>query len=687
MNGMQKESLTITTYVATVFLSAFLLFQVQPIIAKDILPLFGGSSSVWTICMLFFQTLLLAGYAYAHMLDRCLSQRGQAVTHAIILIIAVSFLPITPDHGRSVLEHSPAANILLLLFVSVGFPYFVLSSTGTLLQAWFRQLHSNRSPYPLYAVSNGGSLLALLSYPFLVEPLTTTDTQMTFWSWGFMAFVLLCCCSAIIFASDAKPSTTQTHSTDDNQPIRHPASRIQWVILPACASLLLLAVTNHITQDVASVPFLWIVPLSLYLLSFILCFESDRWYRRGLYGTAFLLVLIAVCLDLYHPYSLHLLAQIALYNAFLFITCMLCHGELAYLRPDARHLTLFYLSIASGGAAGGIFVGLVAPMLFNYYVELQLGIVICLLLVPAACFFDPASSLYGGRPVWAWGIYCLLAALLIAFLYLSLGVKNSNAVESIRNFYGVLRVSDNQRDDQIVRSLQHGRIVHGAQYMGSQRHQWPTTYYGATSGVGRAFSINRNHKRHVGVLGLGVGTLAAYGRLGDNYRFYEINPAVVRIARKEFFYLAESKADIVIIQGDALLTMASEKSQGYDILALDAFSGDAVPVHLLTREAFAIYSSHLKQDGIICVNITNKYLDLRPVIRAQADVLGREALFIDSIANDKKGIVRAQWMVLTTNQHLIDQLKQDPGYRPRDHSIKPLLWTNKYSNIFSILKY
>ncbi|MDX8406628.1 MAG: fused MFS/spermidine synthase [Mariprofundus sp.] len=573
-----------------------------------------------------------------------------------------------------------------MLSLSVGFPYFVLSSTGTLLQAWFRRLHTDRSPYPLYAVSNGGSLLALVSYPFVVEPLLSIDNQINIWSWGFVIFVTLCAYSAYSVATGVEDSASVVHSTDAEQTNIDTGSRFHWFTLPACASLLLLAVTNHITQDVAAVPFLWIVPLCVYLLSFILCFESDWWYIRWLYASAFVLALIAVCYDLYDPFAMPLIAKVVLYNVFLFIACMLCHGEVVCFRPHAKKLTLFYLSIAAGGALGGIFAGFIAPIIFNDYVELQLGLLLCFILIPSAYFIDPTSSLYGGRPVWAWAIYCLLAVVLIFFLHISLGVKG-NDIASTRNFYGVLRITESQTDGHLVRTLIHGRVLHGFQFMEPGRQQWPTAYYSEESGVGRVMKLIPAKERRVGVIGLGVGTLAAYGMAGDRFRFYEINPEVVRVARKDFYYLSDSKADIEIVAGDALLSMQREAAQDYDVLVLDAFSGDSIPVHLLTREAFATYLRHIKQDGAICVHITNKHLDLRPVIRAAADASGIEAELIASSGDAEKGATKASWIILTQNRVLRDQLKKAPGYKTRDFSISPQLWTNRSSNLLSVITY
>ncbi len=689
LKNSNYPSLSLSLFVVTIFLSAFLLFQVQPLIAKHILPWFGGSPGVWTVCMLFFQMLLIGGYAYAHLLDAHLTPRKQAITHIIILCATLLWLPIIPEAAwKPQNSETPVLHILLLLTTSVGLPYFALSTTGTLFQAWFRRLHKGRSPYPLYAVSNTGSLLALLSYPVIVEVWWSTDEQGWFWSVGFTLFVLLSCVVAYRLSSAAGTLSSEA-STITSSLVEKVDGEIRflWLSLPAIASILMLAITNHLTQNVAVVPFLWVVPLSLYLLSFILCFESERWYRRTVWWPAFFLALIAVSYSMYPgvAMSLSLLATLTLYNTFFFIACMVCHGELVKLRPHGKALTAFYLNIAFGGALGGLFVAVIAPLLFSSYLELHVSLALVYLLAPLAVFRDKSSRYYAGKPRWLWGVWFIGGMLLGVLLYINNVYTHTRFTESSRNFYGVLHITDDNSGN--MRQFIHGNILHGTQYLDAKRRRQPTSYFTAVSGVGQVMVLTAaNKQRRIGIIGLGAGTLASYGQAGDILRFYEINPEVVRLANERFFYLSDTLALVETVVGDARLMLEAEVDQDFDVLVVDAFSGDAVPVHLLTHEAFTIYNRHLKDDGVICVQITNRYLNLRPAIEVMATAFGLSSATIKSEGSTSNGSSPATWMVLTRNTSLLTELDGIVAQQV-DAPIVSKPWTDSRSNIFTLLKH
>ena len=526
-------------YGLAVFVSAFLLFQVQPLIAKIILPWFGGSSSVWTICLLFFQVVLLLGYLYAHGLTRLLGPRAQTRIHLVLLALGILVLPIVPkDAWKPSGPGSPALHILLLLGATVGLPYFLLSTSSPLLQAWYAAGRAGAKPYRLFALSNAGSMLALVTHPVLVEPFFATRHQAIGWSLGFGGFAGLGAIVALRSRGEALP-----RPLSDPQP--RPGRRVQalWVALTACSSTLLLAVTSHLSQNVAAIPFLWILPLSLYLLSFILCFEGRGWYRRGLVLRLFAVAVGGMAYAL-SAESAHmpLGVLIPLYSAGLFLCCMACHGELARLKPAPQHLTSFYLMCSLGGALGGVFAGLLAPHLFSGYFELPIGLGACTVLVLIVLHSDPSSMFYRARWQPAWLVLVLLTAILMGDLVLEIRNSSADADVAVRNFYGTLRVidDDDSAPEEATRWLMNGTITHGKEFLDPSRRRQPTTYYGPNSGVGLALRwAGRRGKLRVGVIGLGAGTLAAYGRPGDHYVFYEINPLVIELANTEFYFLKD----------------------------------------------------------------------------------------------------------------------------------------------------
>lgn len=725
--------------------------------------------------MLFFQMLLLGGYTYAHVLNSGrLIARNQGYLHCFLLFASLVLLvrasivwnsPLTPGAiWKPDAIGNPVWHIVALLSVSVGLPYFVLSSTGPLLQSWYSKIHGG-SPYRLYALSNFGSFLALLAFPVVLEPGLRTTSQAWLWSAAFLIFVLGCAYCAYLlnvantgelsgFANEPPPVATE----------RAKMSRLArwdyflWLALSTCASIMFVATTNQICQDIGVVPLLWILPLGIYLLTFVICFEHERWYLRSWFHRLFAASIFGACFVLNNGAIKHLVALIAIYGSVLFVVCMVCNGELARCKPSPRYLTEFYLTVAAGGALGGMLVALAAPYIFRGFWEYQSGLWMSALLLTIILVHDKQSWLYQskvGSPVVVVGIAILLpesaalaqgqlhqpityiSVLVVVFIVLFVvanrnqkpaskareqvapifcgiallvfaGVLVMNAREQIRytvslsrNFYGVLAVSKQNENDpeRAAYSLVHGRIVHGYQMRAPNERRSPTAYYARDSGVSLAILRSAaapsmvGKGLRIGVVGLGVGTIAAYGNAKDRIRFYEINPAVIRLASDQtyFTFLSDSTAMIEIIPGDARLSMQRELDQNerqeFDVLVIDAFSGDAIPVHLLTQEAFEIYFRQLRRpSGILAIHVTNTYLDLRPVVIGAAEHFGYKAVWVHS-RGDGRLSEGAEWVLLSRNSLPLgsdlggSELSKDSS-SSRDN--RP--WTDDYSNLLQILK-
>lgn len=687
----------------TILAGAFLLFQVQPLIAKFILPWFGGSASVWSLCMLFFQVFLVAGYAYAHLTTRYLRPRTQAALHGVLLLAALLALPIVPGEcWKPEPTDDPAGRILLLLTVCLGLPYFVLASTGPLMQAWFARLHPGSIPYRLYALSNAGSLLALVTYPFVVEPLLTSRTQANLWGLSLGVFALLCgACAWRLWRAaggrktedgDLKSKDRRQKTEGGGEKAAGPAARtiMLWFALPACGSVLLLATTNKLCLDVASVPFLWILPLSLYLLTFILCFDRPAWYARKAFTLLLVPVLAMLCYALFRGSNTSILTQVLIYCISLSAGCMVCHGEVYRLKPAPHYLTLFYLLISIGGAAGGAFVALAAPRIFRSYAELNWGIGLLMALVCFIHMRERSSWTLQGRRWPLWPVMACGLAVLAAALTLQSQQAARNTVSKSRNFHGTLQVLDNRPDDPAyhIYRLINGQITHGLQFTDPAKAAIPTTYYDERSGAGLALThFPRQTNRRIGAVGLGVGTLAAYGSSGDTFRFYEINPEVERLARTWFTYLKTCKAHIEVVTGDARISLESEPPQEFDLIVLDAFSSDAIPTHLLTKEAFETYLRHLKTDGVIAVHISSRHLNLYPVTLGVAEHFQLGTVYIlTAQPGSLWWYSPSKWVLLSRNLEFLnsEEIAKAQGAKP-SRSPKPILWTDNYTSLLRVL--
>jgi hypothetical protein len=799
---------SIALFAATIFLSAFLLFQVQPMISKYILPWFGSTPGVWATALVFFQVMLLAGYAYAHLIVSRLPWRRQGIVHISLLVLALLALPIAPAESlKPVDAEAPVGHILFILTLSVGAPFFLLSATAPLLQRWFALLYPGRSPYRLYALSNAGSLIALLSYPFVIERLVSLQTQTWLWSLGYLVFVLFCAsCGWRLYRSASGEWGEAQASTEMAVPVGGPGIRNMslWLALSACGSGLLVATTNQMSLDVAAVPLLWIVPLSLYLLSFILCFDSDRWYLRPLFAALLPLIFINAVRLLYQGSELDLIDQVAGYSLTLFVCCMCCHGELARMRPAPAQLTLFFLTVSAGGALGGMFVAILAPALFVGFYEyhillfatglLLVGIWISHLLTNRGLSGEGFSAGFVARFFWVLFLVATLAGVYLSFtpdtwyeVYSSshliatysawradmvrsmplviialllvfevwrrrrsepsglwwfsrrgvtrLGVcavlaagllslagtliwqvreAERRMVQRDRNFYGVLAIKErNVGDADHFLSLTHGRIRHGEQ--SQQNPTWPTSYYGPDTGVGLALRYHParsdpTRQFRVGVVGLGVGTIAAYANahidpgladasysqvrerdIPDYIGFYELNPLVVAWAHERFTFLADARsrgADVEVFEGDARIVLErqlrQEEGHRFDVLVIDAFSSDAIPMHLLTQQAFNAYRAHLDDEGILALHVTNRYVDLIPVVARLAETIDMKAIYIENEDDDSRQVSSSDWILVTANQGFLDipDIYEDEEEMPASGP----LWTDDFSSIFDVIE-
>ncbi|MCC6368530.1 MAG: fused MFS/spermidine synthase [Bryobacterales bacterium] len=643
-------------FACTVFLSSALLFLIQPMVVQAILPRFGGSASVWTASMLFFQFALLVGYLYAYAVTHFLPSGTREAVHLALLSASALALPVALPAAAKASEN-PVWSILALLAVLVGLPYVALSTTGPLVQWWYAGT-LKRSPYRLFALSNVASLLALFAYPPVIQPLLPVRRQLSVWSAAFVLFLVLCGASALRGRRAAGRESIEGAAI-----ARHQAWL--WVLLAACPSILWLAVANHLSQEVAAVPFLWVGLLGLYLLSLVLCFDHDGWYRPALFRWLVPAACLAMGWRLARPGpGGGFLWEFALYCAGVLICCVFFHGELVLRKPHpGPMLTYFYLAVAAGGALGGIFVALAAPVLFNSYLELPVAIILC--LVMALVF------LFGYKPR---RLLRLSVVLALTFV-IAAKLREGDSVLETRNFYGALRVVDSGEGVHRIRTLYHGVIRHGTEYLSPNGGHVFTTYYTPLSGIGITMAAHHQQGRRVGVVGLGAGTLAAYGQPGDTFRFFEINPAVTQIASAYFRFLRDSRAHVEVVPGDGRLALEREALSSFDILVLDAFSGDSAPVHLLTREAFQLYLRCLRPGGVIAVNITNRYLDIGLPVRAAAWELHKKADAIHSEADPAKGIEAADWMILTD---------LPPAAAPSAPRIRA--WTDDYNSLFQILK-
>lgn len=683
--SMSRRVVVQALLMLTAFSGAALMLLLEPMLARQLLPEFGGAASVWTTCMLFFQTLVLAGYAYGDLASRPGGGRGRVALHLLILGAAVATLPVLSSVAAAPSGASPVARLLGRLLVTAGLPFAVTATTATLVQSWWSRVAQRATAYRLYALSNVGSLAGLLAYPFLVEPNLGLREQAHLWSAAFAVYVGVfasCAVAAYWWPVPAEPGDV---TGGDDVSV---GARLWWLILSICGCVALLAVTSAMTQNVAPTPFLWLLPLGLYLLSFVICFEHARWYHRGVWMGLFGVSMLGLCALLVVGVQSRLWVQVAVYCAAMFTTCMVCCGELYRLRPATRHLGQFNLMIALGGAIGGVLVAIVAPMLFEGTWELQIAFAGAILLTLLRLWTDPASRMHGGRPRMAWFLCCVLTTMLLMTLWITAALTpEGHLVAQRRGFYGVLKVVDRGEGNDRRRILINGAIIHGMQFTTDARRREAAGYYWPGTGIDLAIrSLPEQGPRHIGVLGLGAGTLATAGRAGDQVSFYEINPQDTEFARRYFSFLADSPATVRVLEGDARLTLEGQKDQGFDLLVVDTFSGDAIPTHLLTKQAMALYLRHLKPDGLLALQVTNRHLDLRPVVARLAENAGLAGVVVESPTPADKAVEFPNtWIILAADGQRLKsgafagrgaELKTSEGVR---------LWTDDYSNLLQIL--
>jgi hypothetical protein len=532
------------------------------------------------------------------------------------------------------------------------------------------------------------ALLALLTYPFLVEPALSRSAQTLTWSLAFGLFVLVSVASAAWTLRDRPGEDAEAVAVtpEPGGPPPTIGTRVLWVALAACASTLFLAITNQLTMDVAVVPFLWVLPLGIYLLTFVIAFDHDRWYVRGWFATALVPALILTVWFMFRAQVAPVSEQLLVYSLVLFVGCMICHGELSRQRPHPSYLTGYYLTVAFGGALGGTFVALIAPLIFNDYLELHLALLGVTLLVLLAFYQDETSPLHGGRLVWAWVPMTLGVMALGSSLTRQAASAARLTVERSRSFYGVVATYREAAGTPAERlSLWHGRVRHGVQYVAPDRSRWGTGYYAPDTGVARVLETMSGKNRRIGMVGMGVGTLATYAKPGDYMRIYEIHPEVRRLAETRFTYLSDSPAEVEIVMGDARLSMERDPPQAFDLLILDAFAGDAIPLHLLTREAFEIYDRHLASGGVLALLIDTWHIDFGQVVRGLADHFGFHALRIGTGGGPRENW-GSDWMLLTRNEAFFDE-PAFRGYRrvPLGRGGYGRLWTDEYTSLFQVL--
>jgi len=686
-------------FAATIFVSAFLVFQVQPVISKVILPWFGGSPAVWTTCMLFFQSALFAGYAYAHFSVSRLRPKWQGAVHLILLMLALTVLPISPSAEWKPLNGSwPTLRILGILLSSVGIPYFLLASSGPLLQVWFGQSFRGSSPYRLYALSNTASMLGLLTYPFLFEPTFTSTGQGQLWSLVFIVFAMLSGWLAWrLLVCRVSCQDGEQHEERDSAfgaaELPTLGRRLGWLLLAAYGSAMLLATTNHVCQDVAVMPLLWVIPLSLYLLSFIICFDNSRWYSRLWYGRGLVAAAFLATIVMRMGGKLPVMIEVAAFFVLLLLACLVCHGELVRRRPHKRHLTMFYQYCAAGGAVGGMLVSVVCPRLFSGFLEMNIGLLVAYLLGLCVLAKNESSPWVGRQASPQVAPIAIGYVGLLVIAWGQFGGSSNTAIAATRNFYGVLTVQERDvaidgKSPRPLRELLHGRVQHGSQWLEHELRRVPTTYYAEETAVGRLLrGLVENHPLRVGVIGLGAGTLAAYGDEGDYYRFYEINPDVVDIAQRHFTYLSDFPSAYDVILGDARIALEREADQAFDVLVLDAFSGDAVPAHLLTVEAFNIYLRHMKEDGALAIHISNRHIDLLPVVAGLSHHLNLAWKHVPTRMDFGHGTGLCEWVVVSRKGDLLETLFADiETSRPLKGIGQLPVWTDDYSNIIGALR-
>jgi hypothetical protein len=727
-----SSAVLLRVYAAAIFLSAALLFAVQPMFTKMVLPRLGGTPSVWSVAMVFFQAVLLAGYAYAHALTSYLPAKRAIIVHLAVMIAATLFLPlaIAPWWGRPPADATAAFWLLGLFTVSIGLPFFALSANGPLLQAWFARTDhpAAANPYFLYAASNIGSFLALLSYPFVMEPLTSLGQQR--WGWAVLFVVLIALigwCGWLMLRSPRRVETPAEQASSEPAPTWANAAR--WIVLAAVPSALLISVTAHISTDIAAAPFMWVIPLALYLATFVIVFSTKPILRQEwmvAIEPMFIVGLVGVMvLDIRQ----YMFAQLALNVATFFVITMVCHGELSRSRPAPQHLTAFYMWMSAGGVIGGIFAGLIAPNVFSWVIEYPALIVLAILCRPgvimptdtrtrllwlaaaavvAVVAFPGLTERYvTDEKTFYWTIGAMLVAaglvsreplpfaavIAVVFIIGNAYKPDSEVRETMRSFFGVHKITETA--DGQYRVFLHGTTIHGAERLRDDAGEPITgpppmiSYYHVNSPMGVTVKAVRERVGgpiRVAVVGLGTGTFACFSQPGDSFKFYEIDASVEKLARdaSRFRYIKECAPDVPVVLGDARLTLA-ESPDTYDLIVLDAFSSDAIPIHLMTREAMATYVSKLAPGGIVIMHVSNRHMELASVVAGIAHANGLISRFTNRAAredeDDAKYIFTSTVVISARREADFGALLEDADWTVIDPPAGQRIWTDDYSNV------
>ena len=662
--------------------------------AKVILPWFGGSPSVWTTSILFFQFFLLFGYLYSHLLCRFLTIKKGIVLHLLFLGFSLLMLPVYPSSTWKLTDKfTPEIKVLLTLFSTISIPYLLLSTSGPLIQFWFSKYFENKSPYYLFSISNFGSLLGLVSYPFFFEPFFGLKLQTHIWSITNILYILMCSIIGIfVFKGNFANNEISKKSVGHRYSFSRKAS---WIFLAFLGVVIMLGATNEMTQDLPPIPFLWVLSLGIFLISFIIPFAKERREGPNIWKKTFNISLLLLILLKVTGHGMPIVFQVITYAFILYSACMVCHIELAATKPKEEYLTEFYLYISLGGGLGSLFVTFLGPVLFNQYFEMYLALLSIYGFIGIQkyeLFSKTSKAFEKGMKV---NFILWLSSGLICFslLYFKDNMMIKNLILKDRNFYGVLKILDTKfQGDEIKRALFDGKTIHGLQFLNSKNTLSPSLYYTEESGVGLAFNTLKNKSNSkVGIIGLGAGTLASYAKENDIFDFYEINPQVIDIANNQFTYLKNSKAKIKTYLGDARITLEeiyrNKGTKSYDLIVLDAFSSDAIPTHLLTREAFLLYTQHLSEEGTLAIHISNRHIDLFPVVASLAKEKGYLSVeFNDHTTDEKK--VYSIWALVSKNKEFISSIKSGPfKEKTKRENVTEVIWTDDYTNLLRLFKF
>lgn len=668
-----------------IVMSAFLLFQIQPILAKQLLPLWGGGAAIWTSCMLFFQGALLLGYLHAFGLSLIKNLNVQLLIQTILLLLSLILLPhLFWEWNDKPVSSFPEVSIVTILLIHIGLPFFILSSTGVILQHWYAYLSSDskQPPYGWYAWSNIGSLIALLGYPFIVENHFTLLMQKQLWAGLYCVFVMSNITLMSIFYRNARHISQPRIAILKNITSRKRPVTL-WIALSAAGCMMLLSTTHSLTLNISSLPFLWVLPLSLYLMSYILVFSKYKLYTRQRWIPMFVFCLFAALLMFFVGSQFNTICQIIMYVLILFVACVVCHGELFKSAPSSEHLTLFYLCISLGGFIGSLLISFVAPLVFQNLAEYPASVYFIYILLGASLLAKQPLKFKPVIPLtWAIGL------LLIPVLFVQLDQAYTRYdIANTRNFYGYLSVKDVQIDNTISRRLIDGTTIHGIQIMQDSNKE-TTGYYDADTGIAVAIKhAQKQQQMTMAVIGLGAGVLASYGRSADTIHFYELNPDVKYLAETYFDYLSQSPAKIDITLGDGRISMQNYPRKDIDLLVIDAFSSDSIPVHLLTQEAISLYWQRMTKDGLLVIHISNNHLDLYPIIASIAKHMGKQSYLFKSTST-KTGQYQSEWVVMTNNQQFNASSEvARKAVKMHISTQQEIVWTDQFNSLLPLIKF